>query len=412
MAKFNFEFSKEKIKQRPVNVLDKEPGDYDVISLKDEIQEVVNRLKRGKIKPIKNKNNKAQRYDEQPICMDLPIEELDVARSIQRPYSMTHAADIGLYKWHSYRPLFPIVVYNPITKKYWIIEGNHTSIAQGVRAAMGYYPDFSDTENWTQLKIRCQVVILKPDENGNVDLSFCRDHFLGTNGDDRLPLDEFDIYQNLVLKVRQDCYGNLDICDDNQAKKMYSIQLSCEKHKLVPVHPRSGVNTRLPGAITHIKALMAMSVDDVDFTGKQHEKFWGNLVVDAIELLPMQKLRKLIDKSKSDPDEFQSKQHEAFMYEMAVVMQKFGGTPAGFRDFAVQVWEEYYRRSNGVLADDKVPSPKKDFSLVLWLKLHKKVGGKYNCIPSSIYTTQFVENGVDAVDCVPKSKQKIFKEFK
>lgn len=410
MAKFTFEFSQEKVKYRPVNTLNKEPGDYDVVSLKSEIEEVVSRLQKGKIKTNK-KSNKRQRYDEQPVVMDLPIEVLDVARSIQRPYSMTHAADIGLYKWDSWRPLLPIVTFNPLTEQYWIIEGNHTSIAQGIRAAMKQYPDV-DLEDWSKLKIRCQVVILKPDEEGNVDMSFCRDHFLGTNGGDRLKLDDFDIYQNLVLKVRQDCYGNLDICDDNLAKKMFAIQETCEKYKLYPQHPRAGRNTKLPGAINHIKALMQMSVDDMDFTGKQHQKFWDNLVVDSIELLPMQKLRKLIDKNKSNPDEFQSKQHEAFMYEMATVMQKFGGTPEGFRAFAVQVWEEYYVRSQGALAVDKIPQPKADFSLVLWLKLHKKVGGKYSCIPNSIYTQQFVENGVDAVDCVPKSKQKIFKEFK
>ena len=95
---------------------------------------------------------------------------------------------------------------------------------------------------------------------------------------------------------------------------------------------------------------------------------------------------------------------------MAVVMQKFGTTPAGFRDFAVRVWEEYYNRT-ALVVEKKVPAPNKDFSLILWLKLHKKVGGAYNAIPASVYT-RFIEDGVDVVDCLPKEKHKIFKEFK
>lgn len=399
--------SKSKI-ERPVNDLDKQPGDYDIVSLEDEILELM--AKTANVE--KNvKTNKPQRFDEEPIMMDIPVQELGVARSIQRPFSISHAVDIAINKWDSRRPLFPQVVINSVTGQKLIIEGNHTSISKGYRAANGKYPDYS-SDKWRELPIRCQVVILHPDKNGHVDMSFARDIFIGTNGEDRLDLDDFDIYKNLVLKVRQDYAGNISKCDDNDAKKMYAIQLACESHTMYPVHPRSGRNTTLPGAITHISELMKMSVDGVNFMGKQHKKFWDDLKVDSMELKPMEVLRKLIDKNKSNPDEFHSKEHEHFMYEMAVIQQKFGGSPAGFREFANSVvWPEYYRRKEGSLADDKgAKTPGSNFALVLWLKLHKKAGFVYNCIPNDIYT-KFNENGIDCVDCLPNSKQKILKEF-
>ena len=403
---FKFNYTKEKNIERPVNVLDKKPGDYDIVSLESEIETVLSKVK---FDPKKSKSNKPQRYDEQPVVMDLEVSVLGIARSVQRPFSITHCTGIAYHKWDSRRPLFPIVVYNPLTIKYLIVEGNHTSMAQGIRAANGCYPDVS-TDEWRNLKIRCQVVTLVPDENGNVDMSFCRDHFLGTNGDDRLALDDFDLYQNYVLKVRQDYAGDTSKCDDTHSIKMFNLQEIAETWDMYPVHPRSGRDTCLAGAINHVAAFMKLSVDDVEFIGKNHKKFWDNLVVDSIELLPLSTLRKLIDKNKPNPDEFNSKQHAKFMLEMAVVMQKFGTTPAGFRDFAVRVWEEYYNRT-ALVVEKKVPAPNKDFSLILWLKLHKKVGGAYNAIPASVYT-RFIEDGVDVVDCLPKEKHKIFKEFK
>ena len=406
MANFVFNHSEEKVTERPVNVLDKMPGDYDIITLEDEIIQVLNKMK---LDANRKKSNRPQRYDEQPIVMDLFITELRVARSIQRPFSMSHSLDIGFDRWDSRRPLFPIVVFNPLTGEYLIVEGNHTSISQGIRAATGAYPDINK-DAWRELKVRCQVVVLMPDDGGKVDMSFCRDHFIGTNGDDRMGLDDFDIYQNLVLKVRQDYAGDIEKCDDTRAIENFNRQETGESYDLYPVHPRSGRNTMLPGAVNHLSAWMKLKVDDIDFIGKNHKAFWDNQVVDAIELLPMSVLRKLIDKHKSNPDEFYTKQHKQFMYEMAVVMQKFGTTPAGFRDFAVQVWEEFYKKTAPIV-DKKIPQPNKDFSLILWLKLHKKVGGKYSCIPASYYT-KFIEQGVDVIDCLPKAKQKILKEFK
>ena len=406
MVSFKFNFSKEQVTERPVNVLDKEPGDYDIVSLEDEVKEV---LGKAKIDPNRKKSNKPQRYDEQPIVMDLFLYELKVARSIQRPFSMPHALGISFVNWDSRRPLFPIVVFNPLTGDYLIVEGNHTSISQGVRAASGEYPDVNK-DAWRDIKVRCQVVVLMPDDDGQVDMSFCRDHFIGTNGGDRMSLDEFDLYQNLVLKVRQDYAGDIDKCDDTKAIENFNRQVTGELYNLYPVHPRSGRNTCLPGAVNHLSAWMKLKVDDIDFLGKNHQKFWDNQVVDAIELLPMSTLRKLIDKNKSNPDEFYTTQHKQFMYDMAVVMQKFGTTPAGFREFVVQVWEEFYTKT-ALIVEKKIPQPNKDFSLILWLKLHKKVGGKYSCIPASTYA-KFIEQGFDVVDCLPKAKQKIIKEFK
>lgn len=406
MAKFVFNHSKEKVTERPENVLDKKPGDYDVVSLESEILSVIGQIN---VDPADNKSTKPQQYSQQPEVMDLAVKVLGVARAIQRPFSVPHCTNIAFTNWDSRRPLFPIVTYNPLTKEYWIVEGNHTSMAQGIRAAMGFYPDVNK-KTWKNLKIRCQVVTLVPDANGNVDMSFCRDHFMGTNGGDRLDLADFDLYQNYVLKVRQDLAGDLTLCTDNKARLMFNLQNTAELWDMYPVHPRSGRNTTLPGAVNHIAAFMQLTVDDVDFIGKNHKTYWDNEVVDSIELKPLATLRALIDQNKPGPNEFQSAQHAQFMLEMAVVMQKFGTTPSGFRDFAVRVWEEFHANT-AILKTKKTPAPPADFSLVLWLKLHQKVGGSYNCIPAKVYN-KYIEGGVDAVNCLPLAKQKIFTEFK
>lgn len=412
MAKnVKFLFHNKKKIERPKNVLQKEHNDYDVISLEDEIIEALAATKN--VEPNGSNINKPQRHDEEPEMMDLLIKQLKVARSIQRPPDLKHVVNIGYHRWDSRRAEFPLVVYNTQTKEYWIIEGNHRSIAKGIRAATGKYPDF-DSKNWRNLPIRCQVIKLTPDENGNVNLSFARDIFEGSNGTDKKGLDHFDIYQNKVLRVRQDCNGDVTACDDNQSKKMYRIQQVCETYRLCPVHPNSGRNKTLAGAINHIDALMKMSPESVEFTGKQHNKYWDDLPVDAIELLPMDKLFKII--RGKDADAFKSKELEITMEELAVVMQKFGTTPAGFRGFATDVWKEYYLQTKGSLAvtdkkkKPKIPNPDKDFSLVLLLKLHKKVGYTCKFIPNDIYT-RFQESGIDCVDCLQPAKKKILKDF-
>ena len=96
MANFVFNHSEETVTERPVNVLDKSPGDYDIITLEDEIIQVLNKMKLDANRKI---SNRPQRYDEQPIVMDLFITELKVARSIQRPFSMSHSLNIGFDRW-------------------------------------------------------------------------------------------------------------------------------------------------------------------------------------------------------------------------------------------------------------------------------------------------------------------------
>ena len=159
---------------------------------------------------------------------------------------------------------------------------------------------------------------------------------------------------------------------------------------------------------------MKMTPESVEFMGKQHKKFWDDLSVDAIELGPMDKLFKII--REKDADAFKSKELEITMEEFAVVMQKFGGTPAGFREFATEVWKVYYIQTKGSLAvvdkkkKPKIPNPDKDFSLVLLLKLHKKAGYTCKFIPDDIYT-KFQESDIDCTDCLSPAKKKILKDF-
>lgn len=407
----NFLFHTKKQIERPENVLQKDPNDYDLISLEEEITMALKATKN--VEPDGSNINKPQRLDEEPVMMDILVKRLACARAIQRPFDIRHVLNIGYHRWDSRKAEFPLVVHVTTRDEYWIIEGNHRSIAKGMRAATGKYPDFN-AEDWKNFPVRCQVIELTPDESGNINLSFARDMFEGSNGDDKKKLDYFDIYKNKVLRVRQDCNGDVAACDDNQSKKMYRIQLACEKNNLCPVHPNSGRDQTLAGAITHINALMKMTPESVEFTGRQHNKFWDDLPVDAFELSPMNNLYDII--IAKDPDALQSKELENNMEELAIVMQKFGGTPAGFRGFATDVWKEYYLQTKGSLVvvdkkkKPKIPAPDKHFSLVLLLKLHKKVGYTCKFIPDDIYT-KFNESGIDCLDCLSPAKKKILRDF-
>lgn len=407
-AKSHFKFiwapNKEPIVSRPVNVLDKKPNQYDIISVDSQATQCLTRFEqsiRAELAKPKYKNIKPQRYDQRPQPKALELGTLSIARSFQRPYDGPHVKHIVL-NWDSRRTAAIQVCYNPVTKEYYITDGQHTALAYAIRARLGLFPDVNP-EDWMRLKVDCMVVELEVKEDGSVDMSFCREHFLGINGGDKLKLADFDFYQNHVLAKRQDSPN--DITED-EYEIAYNKQVIMEENDIIPVHKNSADRLK-PGALTGVTHLKELSIQDVEFFSVNHKKYWPQEPVDAMELVPMQTLRRLILSKMRNSKEFESKEFKKFMEDLNATVKTTAGSWEQLKHLAQTTYTKYYRETMGVWAKKTISVPD-DVSLVLLLKMYRAAGGDYQCVPESTYS-RYTDNGDDLFNYLEPAKKELFK---
>lgn len=404
----NFKFSwvpnKEPITARPVNVLDKLPNDYDIISVDAQATQCLISFEksiRDELAKTTYKNIKPQRYDQRPKHQLISLDALSIARSFQRPYNGTHVKNIVL-KWDSRRPAAIQVCHNPVTDEYYITDGQHTALAYAIRAKMGLFPDVNP-EDWLNLKVDCMVVELEVNEDGSVDMSFCREHFMGINGGDKLKLADFDFYQNHVLAKRQDSPNNET---QDEYEIAFNKQVIMEQNDVIPVHKNSSDRFKA-GALTGVTHLKDLSIEDVEFFSSNHKKYWPQEPVDAMELVPMQTLRKLIVSKMRNSKEFDSREFKKFMEDLNATVKTTAGSWEQLKNLAQTTYAKYYREIMGDFAKSKISVPD-DVSLVLLLKMYRAAGGDYKCIPDSVYT-RYTENGDDLFNHLEPAKKELFK---
>lgn len=379
-------------KDYPVNELDKQPGQLDEVSIEDIAKQFMSSAQCKTLKEIlKNKNyvnKRPQRFDETPEPKKLKIKALFSALMVQRPVNFDHVMKIVAY-WDSRRPMTINVTYNPLVNKYYITDGQHTVMAYAIRAFLGLFPDVNK-KDWLDLAINCQVV-------ETADFSFAREHFLGINGDDKLPLTPFDYWKNNVLGKRQDS-PNADTLDTYETA--FAKQVVLESNNIFPVHQESDDRMKA-SALVHVNNLDKMNIDDIEFMAKNHSTYWPTEVLDPMEMLPLQELRNKCIKAGAHTD---SAEFAEFMRDLNATIKVTAGGFAEFKNLTQRVYPEYYEAAHG----DSSKGIPKDASLVLLLKMYKAAGGKYKYAPQSLLG-KYSENNTDLFDHLPLAKRKLFK---
>lgn len=398
MAKSNFKFTwvanskKVTKKDLPVNELDKTKDDLEQNSIIDLIEEFKNSPQAKELKKIlesdsykENRKGKPQRYDQTPKFMHIKIRHLFTVKEVQRRIDWDHLNHIIAF-WDSRRTATVNVIFSPKYQRYYITDGQHTVLAYAIRGMLGLFPDI-DPKNFLDVEVNCQVVETD-------DFSFAREHFLGINGEDKLPILPFDIHKIHVFGSRI----------DNSRQEHYILaeekQKILEKYNIIPVHPESGDRFK-PGALIDVNRIKQLDRADVQFIAENHSTYWTQEPVDAMELLPFQDLRKRLEKEGAD---FNSSDFKEFMRDLNTIVKEVAGGFAEFKNLTQQLYPEYYERAFG---ERPVGCPR-DASLVLLIQLYLQAGGNYKFVPRSL-STRYLENNKSMFQCLDKAKRELFK---
>lgn len=379
-------------KDLPKNELDQKPGYIE----QNSITNLVDTFKKSdffkqlkdflKTDDYKNEcKGKPQKYSQMPKLEQIPILYLFTALAVQRKIDWDHLFRI-VTTWDSRRPATVNVIRLPGTNTYYITDGQHTVLAIAVRAMLGLFDDV-DKSDWMNVKVNCQVV-------ETADFSFAREHFLGINGEDKLPIMPFDTHKINVFGSRL----------DNSSQEKYVIadrkQSAFESYNLTPVHPES-VDRFKPGAVIHTNLIKKLDVEDIKFFGENHNTYWPQEPLDSIEMLPFQELRKKLIKEGAD---FNAPEFKEFMRDLNALVKEVAGGWAEFKNLTQQVYPKYYLKAFG----DKPAGCPKDASLVLLMQLYVKAGGTYQYVPNSL-TTRYCENRTQMFNQLTPSKKELFK---
>ena len=379
-------------KDLPKNELDQKPGYIE----QNSITNLVDTFKKsGLLKQLKDflktddyKNEckgKPQKYSQMPRLEQIPILYLFTALAVQRKIDWDHLFRI-VTTWDSRRPATVNVIRLPGTNTYYITDGQHTILAIAIRAMLGLFDDV-DKNDWMNVKVNCQVV-------DTSDFSFAREHFLGINGEDKLPIMPFDTHKINVFGSRL----------DNSSQEKYVIadrkQSAFELYSLTPVHPES-VDRFKPGAVIHTNLIKKLDVEDIKFFGENHNTYWPQEPLDSIEMLPFQELRKKLIKEGAD---FNAPEFKEFMFDLNALVKEVAGGWAEFKNLTQQVYPKYYLKAFG----DKPAGCPKDASLVLLMQLYVKAGGTYQYVPTSL-TTRYCENRTQMFNQLTPAKKELFK---
>lgn len=398
MTTSNFKFAwvantkKVSKKDLPENELDKKPGYIEQNSITNLIQTFKDGAFFSELKKLietdgykKSRKGKPQRYNQTPKLAKVKIRDLFTALAVQRKIDWDHLIKI-VVNWDSRRPATVNVIKIPKTNTYYITDGQHTVMAIAIRAMLGLFPDV-DPADFLDVEVNCQVVETD-------DFSFAREHFLGINGEDKLPILPFDKHKINVFGARL----------DNSSQEKYVIsdrkQSEFEKHDLIPVHPES-VDRFKPGAVIDVNLISKLDVEDIKFIGENHQTYWPQEPLDAMEMLPFQDLRKRLVKEGAD---FNSPDFKQFMQDLNALVKEVAGGYAEFKNLTQQLYPAYYQKAFG----EKPTGCPRDASLVLLMQLYKKAGGTYQYVPTSL-TTRYLENGKSMYQCLSKEKKELFK---
>lgn len=398
MTTSNFKFAwvantkKVSKKDLPENELDKKPGYIEQNSITNLIQTFKDGAFFSELKKLietdgykKSRKGKPQRYNQTPKLAKVKIRDLFTALAVQRKIDWDHLIKI-VVNWDSRRPATVNVIKIPKTNTYYITDGQHTVMAIAIRAMLGLFPDV-DPADFLDVEVNCQVVETD-------DFSFAREHFLGINGEDKLPILPFDKHKINVFGARL----------DNSSQEKYVIsdrkQSEFENHDLIPVHPES-VDRFKPGAVIDVNLISKLDVEDIKFIGENHQTYWPQEPLDAMEMLPFQDLRKRLVKEGAD---FTSPDFKQFMQDLNALVKEVAGGYAEFKNLTQQLYPAYYQKAFG----EKPTGCPRDASLVLLMQLYKKAGGTYQYVPTSL-TTRYLENGKSMYQCLSKEKKELFK---
>lgn len=380
--------------ERPINTLDKKPGDNEAKSLED----LVNNFCNDPLSKIAQKNLKKDKktvsYNKLPYYQQIKLRELMSALAVQRPVNNGHIKKIiEGYDEKKVQYINVLKIKHKGKFYYYIIDGQHTAVTYGVFAKWGYYEaDGITADNWLDVEVKCQVVEFH-------NFTFAREHFLGINGGDKLKLVYFDKWKNYVLSKRQD---NPNTVTKDLYEDAFGKQVIMESYDIIAVHEQDDENIGKPGAFIRVDLLKDLSDEEMHWWCQIHQWNWDYRSVDSFEVLPMVNLRNKIKGTKS----LKNKEVKEFVITLGNIIRNTVGSPAEFRRLTEGTFKEWYKTAN---PDEKVPSTPADASLALLLQIYYQHGGTFKNI-SKAFLEDYNDNDYTLFHALPQELQDLVAE--
>lgn len=368
--------------ERPRNVLDRKPEDHDAKTIVDLVTDFMEDALSKVAAKTNKKNSKSftNLYSQLATYKEIPLNELASSLVVQRPISRRRLKRI----LENFNPL-KVQYVNVLKIKfkenyyYYVIDGQHTAVCYGVAAQWGWFMPDVTPEDWTNVRIRCQVV-----ECDN--FTFAREHFLGINGDDKLKLATFDKWQNYVLAKRQDSPNSVTL---EKYENAFVQQEIMESYGIIPIHERNEDDANKPGAFTRVDLLKDVTEEELHWICRIHQINFDDKPMNAFEVLPMINLRNKIKGSKSFNSLEEDNEIHDFVVALGNIIKNTVVTPAKFQLLAVNAYKEWHKVA---FPGEKIPSTPSDLSLALLLYMYYEAGGTFNRI-SKLFMDNYNNEG-------------------
>lgn len=203
------------------------------------------------------------------LCRGLrgKLNQIEIDTTMQRLLDLEHVID----KFENFKPtkVMPIQVYEDPDRpgKYIAWDGQHTAILLYVIAVMVFEINPSEFE----------IPVVVYDVHSKAEI---RENFIGLNGEDKLPLDAIDIFQQMVYGVRVD--GSTKPSWVQTELKQQKL----EKHKLFVTADKFD-NTDEVGAISRLTEIEKASPEVVEQFGIYWSAIRKQRAVDPKEIFMM-----------------------------------------------------------------------------------------------------------------------------
>jgi hypothetical protein len=219
------------------------------------------------------------------LCRSLTakLSDIEIDVTMQRLLNLNHVlrmlADFKATK------VMPIQCYIDENRpgRYVAWDGQHTAILLYILSTMVFYENPADFD----------VPIVLYDVSTKAEI---RENFIGLNGEDKLPLDAIDVFQQMIYGVRVDGSEKPIWLEAERKQQML------EKHKLF-VTAEKFDNTKEIGAISRMQEIMQASPEVVEQFGKYWSAIRKQRAVDPKEIYMLMSWLMLAEMQSIDVDD-------------------------------------------------------------------------------------------------------------
>lgn len=368
-AAFPLTFTKAKVNkslQKVIHRLIRKKGQYTEVSIVERLDELMDPSNSKWHKHVKNLIKRGITYDRKLRIKYalVKLKDIFIDDDIQRNMDPDHIVKIGNIK--NFNVEFMSAIQGTKEEGVWRFHSTnaqHTVVYEAALAYHGLWDGF--TGDWKEL----EVPFLYIETN---DRSLARRAFQVLNGKFSKTISAYDEHKIEVLSYRVD--GNLDPDNVKAAK----IQKICEENGYEPISEEDAENKGNSKAITHVSAMRKYKdkPEHWEFILRSHATYWPNIQLHGMEIDLYGFVYEYF-KVKMGVDVYSTKFERTFMNPFHAIIQIGFAAPGTLSAEATATFTKWYATTWDMSEDDSKNKIEAQTSLVLLMKLYRKLGGTH-----------------------------------